>query len=492
MPDSFTNARAYFDPTFPSSGDGFSIVGYRNAFAALAFIDHLPLQPRAHNPADNKIMIRGRDASSYYNPVYYGDGNQRVPFVSGDTTAFATPVSNPRIDIVYMTPSGDYKIAQGTEAVSPTLPTLAPSGDSRTPICAVWNRPGQAKIVNFENKDSNTGDGYIYQDLRPWLRTAGAGSTTLLGTTIPIAPTGDAQATAGTATTAAKSDHVHGGVHATLVRGTGDGLGNAFSNMQGDVEFAGGVSQAGRRITIVNVPMGAFRNLSVTRPSNSTVKVTFDELIMQDKDMRSGWDAKKSVTIDITIAGAGGLDGGAEQANKIYFIYIIRNSNTGVVNGILSTSPTQPLIPSGFNQISLVSAVGNDNLSNFINFTQTGRKYCFTVWATIASGNVSPWTAVTLLPTNMTTNAGFVPPELSTFCFGSAAVAGASNAIIITNDNSVSSVPTTVAPNKLYIGISNIMGQWQFDVLTPNTLYWGSDIAGAQLYLQGFEINKLT
>ena len=166
--------------------------------------------------------------------------------------AFSAPVSNPRIDIVYMTPSGDYKIAQGTEAASPTLPTLAPSGDSRTPICAVWNRPGQARIVNFENKDSNTGDGYIYQDLRPWLRTAGAGSAALNAITIPIAPTGDGQAAVGTVITAARADHVHGGVHA--VRKVGQ------TNLQGDIELAGNPSgvltQAGNRITI-NSPFSA-------------------------------------------------------------------------------------------------------------------------------------------------------------------------------------------------------------------------------------------
>lgn len=259
MPDQFSNARAYFDPTFPSSGDGYSIAGYRNAFTALAFIDHLPLQPRAHNPADTKIMIRGRDASSFYNPVYYGDANQRVPFVSGDTAAFSAPAVNPRIDIVYMTPSGDYKIQVGTVAASPTLPTLAPSGDSRTPICAVWNKPSQTKIVNFEDRNSNTGDGYIYQDLRPWLRTAGAGSATL-GTSNPIAPTGDGQVGPGVLATAARSDHVHGGVHA--IRKVGQ------TNLQGDIELAGNPSgvltQGGNRIT-VNSPF----SLSYTSPQQT-------------------------------------------------------------------------------------------------------------------------------------------------------------------------------------------------------------------------------
>ena len=167
--DSFTNARPYFDVTVPSSGDGFSIANFRNAFGGLGFMDFIPLQPRARNPADTKIMVRGRDASSFYNPIYASDSNSMIPFGSGDSPAFSGPSGNPRIDIVYLTPSGDIRIQQGSEAASPTLPSLAPSGDTRLPICAVYNKVGQTRIVNFESKDSSTGDGYIYQDLRPFI-----------------------------------------------------------------------------------------------------------------------------------------------------------------------------------------------------------------------------------------------------------------------------------------------------------------------------------
>lgn len=245
MPDQFQNARAYFTPTFPSSGDGFSIAGMKNALQGLGFLDAIPLQPRAHTPADDKIMVRGRDASNFYNPVYYGDADKRIPFGSGDTAAFAAPASNPRIDIVYMSPSGDVFIRQGVEAVSPTLPSLAPSGDSRIPICAVYNKTTQTKIVNFEDKDSNTGDGYIYQDLRPWIKIVQSGTATF-GTLTPMNPTGDGQAGPGTESTYSRSDHVHGGVHAIRVPGS--------TNLQGDIEFVGNVKQATGRLTFGDGP----------------------------------------------------------------------------------------------------------------------------------------------------------------------------------------------------------------------------------------------
>ena len=173
MPDNYTNARPYFDVTFPNSGDSFSISNMRRNFQGLGFMDFIPLQPRAHSPANLSIMVRGRDASLFYNPVYFGDADQRIPFGSGDSPAMVAPSANPRIDIVYITPSGDIRIQTGTEAASPTLPSLGPSGDTRLPICAIWHKKSETKIVNFENKDSNTGDGYIYQDLRPFLSYRG-------------------------------------------------------------------------------------------------------------------------------------------------------------------------------------------------------------------------------------------------------------------------------------------------------------------------------
>ena len=243
--DPFQNARAYYDVTFPNSGDSFlqATSAIKNAFQGLGFMDFIPLQPRAHNPANTSIMVRGRDASAYYNPVYAGDADAHIFFSSGDSPTMAAPSSNPRLDIVYLTPSGDLRIITGAEAATPTLPSLSPSGDNRIPICAVYHKVGETKIVNFEDKDSNTGDGYIYQDLRPFLRAHGFGGTTLTSTSA-LSITGDNAA--GSASTAARADHTHQGVHA--VRKVGS------ANLQGDVEVAASgdinVTQVGNRITV--------------------------------------------------------------------------------------------------------------------------------------------------------------------------------------------------------------------------------------------------
>lgn len=168
--DPFTNAKPYFDVGFPASGDGFSVAGFRNALTGIGFLDMIPLQPRAHNPANTSILVRGQDASGFFRPIYWGNADQRTIFQSGDSPTMAAPSANPRYDIVYLTPSGDLRIVTGAEAATPTLPALAPSGDTRLPICAVYHKTTETKIVNFEEKDSNSGDGYIAIDLRPWLR----------------------------------------------------------------------------------------------------------------------------------------------------------------------------------------------------------------------------------------------------------------------------------------------------------------------------------
>lgn len=227
-------------------------------------MDFLPLQPRAHAPADLKVMVRGRDSGGFYSPIYAGDNNTRIFYNSGDSPAMVAPVSNPRLDIVYLTPSGDIRIVTGSEAVTPALPSLSPSGD-RIPICAIYHRTTETKIVNFEDRNSNTGDGYIYQDLRPQYYSLSAQTTLTAVTALSV--TGDNAV--GTGTAAARQDHKHQGVHTIHAVGSGDLL--------SDVEIYGSaIRQEGNRISIGGlVGFGHFQTAnnitgSVTTPFDNT------------------------------------------------------------------------------------------------------------------------------------------------------------------------------------------------------------------------------
>ena len=244
--------------------------------------------------------------------------------------------------------------------------------------------------------------------------------------------------------------------------------------------------------------LGSYRNLLVTYTSATAVTITADELVLEDTSNNKVIIRTVSEVATITTAGASGLVVAlSEAANTIYYVWIARKSSDGTVNAYLSTTTSLATfatqVDSGYDQFALVSCVGNDNSSNFISFKQTGSKYCFTTWATMGSGNVgtTPWVAVDLTPANMSTNAGFVPPNLSTFCFG--VVNSGTGLGAITNNNSVAD-GATAAANKVMLDGASGTGMsvtWALEVLTADTLYWISATAGGTLYLQGFELNKL-
>lgn len=353
MPDNFTNARPYFDVTFPSSGDSFSIQGFRNAFAGLGFLDHIPLQPRAHNPANLSIMVRGQDASQFYNPVYFGNADQRIPFSSGDTTNFNVPVSNPRIDIVYITPSGDYKIQQGTEAVTPTLPSLGPSGDTRFPIAAIYCKVGMTKVVNFEDKDSNSGDGYIYKDIRPWMRAANVGGVSLASVNSNNA-TGDNLP--GVSATAARSDHDHQGVHSVKVSGSGDLFGDVTLNAP-----TGFLSQAGNRITfspeLINFHRKEISNIITVNASipidNSKPQISEGVTVMSESYACRNVNNRLMIVAE-TMAANG-------SANLNVVLALFKNSEVNAIGAICneqgSTSPEPISLPVYLNPIGTTASI---------------------------------------------------------------------------------------------------------------------------------------
>lgn len=257
-------------------------------------------------------------------------------------------------------------------------------------------------------------------------------------------------------------------------------------------------------VNAINVPRSLFRNLAVSRSSNTAVALTADELILQDSSNFSARAVSVSLSIDITNSGANGLDAPSEAANTIYYIWVIRKSSDGTVAGLLSTSATSPTMPSGYDQKGLFSAVGNNNSSNFIPFHQTGRRYTFDTWATLATGSNpsggSTFDSLDLTPSNLSTFPGFVPSALSNFCYGVIrCIGGANRQIQISNVNSISASVTDSVSNKFYIdGTSSGDSQtaWQLDVLTADTLYWiGQEqggTTGTAIWLQGFELNKLT
>lgn len=244
--------------------------------------------------------------------------------------------------------------------------------------------------------------------------------------------------------------------------------------------------------------LGSFKNLSVSRSSATAVAVTADELVLEDTNNNKVVIRAVTETITITTSGASGLVAAlSEAADTIYYIWIARKSSDGTVNGFLSTSAVFATVlaqlDSGYDQLALVSCVGNDHSSNLIPFTQKGCKYRFTTMAVIASGNAGTgsWNSIDLTPANMDTNPGFVPSALSDHCFGVLAIINSTARM--TNNSSVGSVTDGTVSQRIGADWAVSAGEmyWEFEVQTADTLYWISSAAGNKVYLHGFDINKL-
>jgi hypothetical protein len=80
-----------------------------------------------------------------------------------------------------------------------------------------------------------------------------------------------------------------------------------------------------------------------------------------------------TLTVDITVAGAGGLDAGAEAADTWYAVYVIGDSTlTNPTVGLLSTAFESPTLPAGYDKQRRVGSVRNNAASNFIEFQING------------------------------------------------------------------------------------------------------------------------
>ncbi len=159
-------------------------------------------------------------------------------------------------------------------------------------------------------------------------------------------------------------------------------------------------------------PEGKYRNLIIWTYSNNVVRYELDEITMWDYlsgDKRSflglntgGTRAKIAGSIDIIQTGAGGRDGGNEQPNTWYYIWLI-GKDDGTVSGLFSTSSSKPTLPSDYRFQALVGAIRNDGSSNFVAIRQHDNEVFLLSGPLITSTTTSgSWTGLFV--------AGYFPP----------------------------------------------------------------------------------
>ena len=173
-----------------------------------------------------------------------------------------------------------------------------------------------------------------------------------------------------------------------------DGLGAVDISKNFDQPLAAGDINAGQIVTVVwdgvdyqnqmasqdsvSSVRDVSRNLVIknnTVNSNHQLTITADEVMLSDGPS-SKLISALAETLDITLAGANGLDTGAEAASTWYHIWAIAKAD-GTKKTLASLSATAPTMPSGYTFKAYLGAVYNDASSDFISFCQIERKVVF-------------------------------------------------------------------------------------------------------------------
>jgi hypothetical protein len=74
---------------------------------------------------------------------------------------------------------------------------------------------------------------------------------------------------------------------------------------------------------------------------------------------------------------AGGLDTGSIASDTLYALWLIRRSDTEVVDALFSASFTAPTMPANYDQKRLIGAVKTDSSANIIPYLQSGDYFTY-------------------------------------------------------------------------------------------------------------------
>ena len=212
-------------------------------------------------------------------------------------------------------------------------------------------------------------------------------------------------------------------------------------------------------VTVPNPVAAGFKNLMVgnvagpngfTAPTtpNNQVKITADAVTLEDANGESWRATSVSVTADVTVSGANGLDTGSVAASTWYSVWVIYNPTTNAVAALLSTSATAPAMPSGYTFKARVSWNRTNASSQFNRVLQQGRRAQYVVVASsptallpnISNGTAGTYSSTT--PTYTTASVANVVPTTASEIF----------VVIVQNWKNGSQASIQVAPNAAYSG----------------------------------------
>ncbi|OPY03781.1 MAG: hypothetical protein A4E60_00078 [Syntrophorhabdus sp. PtaB.Bin047] len=193
-----------------------------------------------------------------------------------------------------------------------------------------------------------------------------------------------------------------------------NGLGVKAIKKNGNEDLAVGDILAGQIVTVIydgtNFQLmaaprvlalrDASRGLIVknnTSNPNHQVDISADEIILQDASGNPMRVLNLSMTADITVSGAGGLDTGSEAASTWYHLWITAKAD-GTKSVIFSTSATAPTLPTGYTYKAYIGAWYNGTDGHLKAAYQRGTRVVLAELRTeVTGGTATSYTSFAIL-----------------------------------------------------------------------------------------------
>ena len=175
-----------------------------------------------------------------------------------------------------------------------------------------------------------------------------------------------------------------------------------------------------------------------------------------------------STTLDITQSAH--IDQGVEAISTWYYVWFIMGP--GVVSKcIFSTSPTLPIMPTGYTKRRVISAVYNDASGNFLVFKQTKVDYQIIPSSVVSESSVTTFTAVDV--------STLVPHLISSKLRGTLMNTAASYYSFIASDSNALG----------QISVGNTICRTFFDIALYNQYFYYKSSGSTTIHLLGSELN---
>lgn len=164
-----------------------------------------------------------------------------------------------------------------------------------------------------------------------------------------------------------------------------------------------------QNIPIDALPFLYINDLQITRTGNTGLTIGSGRC----RDSSNTLDilVPTTLTLDLTVNGANGLDTGSLAASTLYYIFVIAKSNeyvdptdnnrTLINAGLVSASATAPTLPSGYDSARLIGYIFTDGSSHLVSgyFSGTGNRrtyYYDTIVSVLSGGTATSLTAIDL------------------------------------------------------------------------------------------------